>query len=263
MATSATRSMGMRGAFKNPALTQKAFEGQIARTGSTGEKGMTALGTYLKTGFLLLLFLAAGVFGWTLVNVVDGQIVDVNLIWIISGFVMTIALAILARFAGRWIWLVAIGYALAQGVMTGLLTHILENQYPGIALQAVAITVSLYTAAWLLYTTGVIKVTQGYRTAVLLGTLGVALFFGANFLLSLFGINLSLFNGSSWVSILISVGILLLAVLNLPIDFDFIRNVSAAGAPKFMEWQGAFGLIVTIIWIYMSVLRLLGQTRSR
>ncbi len=263
MRATATHSTGSRGVFKNPALTQKAFDSQIARAGSTGEKDMTSTGTYLKTGLLLLLFIVSGAFGWTLIKEVDGQVVDVNLIWIISGFVMTIGLAIAARFAGKWIWLVAIGYALAQGIMVGTMAHILEVQYPGIALRAVLITLALYVSAWLLYTTGVIKVTPGYRTAVMIGTLGVAVFFGVNFLLSLFGVNLSILNEPSWLSILIAVGILLLGVLNLPMDFDFIRTVSAAGAPKFMEWQGAFGLIVTIVWIYVSVLRLLSLTRSR
>ena len=117
--------------------------------------------------------------------------------------------------------------------------------------------------AWALYTFGVIKVTKGYRTMVMIGTIGVGIFLGVNLLLALFGIQLNLFGQGSWLSIAVAAVIVLFAVLNLPIDFDFVRQASAAGAPKFMEWQGAFGLIVTIIWLFMAVLRLLGATRSR
>ena len=97
----------------------------------------------------------------------------------------------------------------------------------------------------------------------MIGTIGVGLFLLVNLVLSLFGVQLSLFEQGSWLSIVVAAVIVLFAVLNLPIDFDFIRQASAAGAPKFMEWQGAFGLIITIIWLYMSVLRLLSATRSR
>lgn len=254
--------MGPRMSTRNPALSFKSFDRQIARAGAQGETGMTARGTYLKTAFLFALFLATAVFGWRLINVVDGQIVSVNLIWLISGLVATIGLVILSRFAGRYIWIIAIGYALAQGVMVGALARTLEIQFPGVVFQAVLITLALYVAAWLLYTTGVIKVTQGYRTMVLIGTIGVGLFLGVNLLLSFFGVQLTIFQGT-WLSFAIAAFIVLIAVLNLPLDFDFIRQASAGGAPKFMEWQGAFGLIITIIWLYMAVLRLLSASRSR
>lgn len=255
--------MGFGSRSRNPALSQKAFDQQMERTGTKGEKGFTAIGTYLKTGFLFLLFLAAGVFGWSLVQVVDGDITSVNFLWAAGGAIMALGLGILSRWAGKWIWIIAILYALAQGVVIGLFSHVSELAYPGIVFQAVLITLALYAGTWLLYTTGIIKVTQGYRTFVLIGTVAVALFFGINFVLSLFGINFNLFSQFSWLSILVAAVVLLIGILNLPIDFDFIRQASDAGAPKFLEWQGAFGLIVTIIWIYMSVLRLLGQTRGR
>ena len=248
---------------RNPALSTKAFEGQIARAEAKGETGMTATGTYLKTGFLFLLFLATAFFGWQRINVVEGVIVDVNLIWLISSFVSVIALGFVSRFAGRYIWIVAIIYSLVQGVVTGMVAHVFEAQFPGIVIQAALITLSLYVTAWALYTFGVIKVTKGYRTMVMIGTIGVGIFLGVNLLLALFGIQLNLFGQGSWLSIAVAAVILLFAVRNLPIDVDFVRQASAAGAPKFMEWQGAFGLIVTIIWLFMAVLRLLGATRSR
>ncbi len=250
-------------ASRNPALSTRSFDRQIARAGAAGETGMTAMGTYLKTAFLFVLFLAAAFFGWQRVNVVDGVVVDVNVIWLIGSFVSVIALAFASRFAGRYIWIVAIAYSLVQGVVTGMMARIFEAEFPGIVLQAALITLSLYVTAWALYTFGVIKVTKGYRTMVMIGTIGVGIFLGINLLLALFGIRLDLFSQGSWLSIAVAAVIVLFAVLNLPIDFDFVRQASAAGAPKFMEWQGAFGLIVTIIWLYMAVLRLLGATRSR
>lgn len=261
--TARASSFGFGSRSDNPALSQKAFDQQIERTNTKGEKGFSVVGTYLKTGFLFLLFLAAGVFGWSLIEVVDGQVISANWLWATGGGIMAFGLAILSRWAGKWIWIIAILYALAQGVVIGLFSHVSEVAYPGIVFQAVLITLALYVATWLLYTTGIIKVTQGYRTFVMIGTVAVVLFFGINFILSLFGIRFNLIDQFSWLGLLISAVVLLIGILNLPIDFDFIRQAAEKGAPKFLEWQGAFGLIITIIWIYMSVLRLLGQARGR
>ena len=138
---SAMRSPARSGfGTRNPALSAKSFDNQIARAGAQGEKGMTATGTYLKAGFLFVLFLGAAFFGWRLVETIGGEVVNVNVLWLGGSLLSVIALGLLSRFAGRYIWVVAIGYALAQGVLTGSMAHFLETVFPGIVMQAVFIT---------------------------------------------------------------------------------------------------------------------------
>ena len=249
----------------NPALNQQAFERTIARTGAKEKTGMTAMGTYLKTGLLLLLLILAGAWGWSQVRIetVFGQQVAIQPGWTFLAFFLTFIFGIAGIFAGRWIAIVAIGYALSYGALLGVAAHYFNLEWDGIVLQAIVVTIAVFAATWLLYTTGIIKVTGKLVMAVSIAMGGLLLLYGMAFLLSLFGVNFSFLFSPTPLGIIFALAIVLLASLNLPMDFEFIKRASAGGAPKFMEWYGAYGLMLSIVWMYVSILRLLALLRSR
>ncbi len=148
--------------------------------------------------------------------------------------------------------------------MLGALSAILEARFPGIVIQAVGLTFGTAAALLIVYTSRLIKVTQNFRMGIFAATGGIALVYLATFILGFFGIEVPYIHGSGLIGIGFSVFVVVIAALNLVLDFDFIENASASGqAPKYMEWYGAFGLLVTLIWLYIEILRLLSKLRSR
>ena len=139
----------------------------------------------------------------------------------------------------------------------------LELRYPGIAIQAVSLTFGTLVVLLLAYRSGLIPVTQGFRLGIVAATGGIALFYLIQLILGFFGVHFTAINGSGPIGIGFSVFVVIIAALNLVLDFDFIANAARAGAPKYMEWYGAFGLMVTLIWLYLEILRLLTKLRSR
>ena len=133
----------------------------------------------------------------------------------------------------------------------------------GIVLQAVGITLGVFVVMLVLYRTGVIRVTDKMRRTVIGATMGVAVFYGISFLMSLFGANISFLNSSSLISICFSLLVAGLAAMNLALDFDFIERGEQSGLPKYFEWYAAFGLLVTMVWLYLEILRLLAKLRDR
>jgi uncharacterized YccA/Bax inhibitor family protein len=138
-----------------------------------------------------------------------------------------------------------------------------EASFPGIAIQAVALTFGVLGAMLVLYRTGVIKVTQRFRAGVLAATLAIVAVYLVALVLGLFGVRVPFLNDASPLGILISLAIVTVAALNLVLDFDLIDRGARAGAPAFMEWYAAFGLLVTLVWLYLELLRLLARLRSR
>jgi uncharacterized YccA/Bax inhibitor family protein len=249
----------------NPALNNQAFERAIARTGATDKAGMTAMGAYLKTGFLLILMIVAGAWGWSEVLIVNisGQQVAVQPGWTFLAFLLAFIFGMGGVFAGRLIPIFAIGYALSYGTLLGVAAHFFNMEWDGIVLQAIVVTIAVFMATWLLYITGVIKVTSKLAMGVAIAMGGLLMLYLVAWLLSLFGVNFSFLFSPTPLGIGLAVLIVLLAALNLPLDFEFIRRASSAGAPKFMEWYGAFGLMLSIVWMYVSILRLLALLRMR
>jgi uncharacterized YccA/Bax inhibitor family protein len=154
-------------------------------------------------------------------------------------------------------------YADLEGLALGGLSAWLEIRYRGIVVQAVGLTFATFAAMFLAYRSGLIKATEKFKLGVVAATGAIALFYLAGFVLSFFGVALPLLNGTSTASIVVSGVIVVVAALNLVLDFDFIETGVSAGAPKYMEWYGAFGLMVTLIWLYIEILRLLGKARGR
>jgi uncharacterized YccA/Bax inhibitor family protein len=154
-------------------------------------------------------------------------------------------------------------YAVLEGLFLGGTSAIFEARCPGIVIQAVGLTFGTLFCLLMAYKSGVIKATENFKMGVVAATGGIALMYFITMILGFFGVSVPFIQGSSPLSIGISVFIVIIAALNLVLDFDFIENGSAAGAPKYMEWYAAFGLMVTLIWLYIEILRLLSKLRSR
>jgi uncharacterized YccA/Bax inhibitor family protein len=255
---------GEQASTNNPALNQEAFDRAVDRGDAKGETGMTATGAYLKTGLLLLLTIAAAFWGWN--QVVTATIFGVETVvppdWMFFAYLATFILGIMAIFAGRWIWLIAILYALAYGAVLGVTSHYYDARWDGIVLQAIIATLAVFSATWLLFTTGIIKPTGKLMAFVTIGMIGLLLVWGFAWFMSLFGVNFRFLNEPSILGIAFAAFAVLLGALNLPLDFNFVKMSAAAGAPKYMEWYGAYGLMLSMIWMYVSILRLLSLFRQ-
>ncbi|RAP29303.1 hypothetical protein DID76_04210 [Candidatus Marinamargulisbacteria bacterium SCGC AG-414-C22] len=239
----------------NPALNSQVFQNE--RTVASSEK-MTVQGTVNKTGLLLLCVLATASFTWG--RFFNG--LDITALTMVGAFTGFIA-ALITTFKKDIAHISAPFYALAQGLFLGGISAIFEAQYPGIVLQAVGLTFSTCFCLLGAYKSGMIKVTENFKLGVAAATGGLFMFYFISFLLSLFGISFGLFHGNGLFSIGLSLVVVGIAALNLVMDFDFIESGEELGAPKYMEWYSAFGLMVTLIWLYIEILRLLAKLRSR
>jgi len=248
----------------NPALNERAFERGLEHASAT-DRGMTAAGAYVKTLLLLVVLVAAASFGWSQVQLVtvNGQELAVPPAWTWGAFLLVFILGFVGLFAYRAIPIVAIGYALCQGALLGISSRFFNLEFDGIVLQAVLCTVCVFAATLLLYLFGVIKVTSRFVMGVMVAMGGLLLLYLVAWLFALFGVRFQFFSQPTTLGIVFSLGIVLLGALNLPLDFEFIRRAAARGAPKFMEWYGAYGLMLSIIWMYVSILRLLALLRMR
>ena len=242
----------------NPALNDQAFRGERA---AYGEAAMTVQGTVNKTGILLICTVATAAWTWNIfLHTHSPEAVGpLAIAGVIGGLIFAIA----TIFKKTWAPVTAPLYALCEGLVLGSVSAILELRFPGIAIQAVSLTFGTLVCLLLAYRTGIIRVTDKFRLGVVAATGGIALFYLIEMVLGLFHIHFTAVNGSGAIGIGFSVFVVIIAALNLVLDFDFIESGARAGAPKYMEWYGAFGLLVTLIWLYFEILRLLSKLRSR
>jgi uncharacterized YccA/Bax inhibitor family protein len=240
----------------NPALNEKAFKGQVA----VGE-AMTLQGTVNKTGLLLLCVVATAAWTWGLAHSNRPEAVYP---WMIGGIIGGFVVALATIFKQNWAPLTAPIYALLEGFALGGISAIFEQTYHGIAIQAVGLTFGTLFVMLLAYKTGMIRATQRFKTGVIAATGGIMVFYLIGMVLRVFfhfQIQV-IYAGGLW-GILFSLFVVIIAALNLVLDFDMIETGVSGGAPKYMEWYGAFGLMVTLIWLYLEILRLLGKVRRR
>ncbi len=245
----------------NPTLSQKIFDRSLDQTdGST----MTVRGAINKFGFLLFMVIAGAAYTWHLYYNNQPQTM-MTLLWVgvIGGLISVIAISVkptLAKYLSP-------AYGILEGFVLGAISAILNDafaaKYPGLVMQAVGLTFGVALAMFLLYNFRVIKATEKFKSVVFAATFGIAIFYGITLLLRMFHINIPFMYDSSMLGIGISIFVVAIAALNLIIDFDMIEQGAATGAPKFMEWYGAFGLLVTMIWLYVEILKLLSRFAGR
>jgi uncharacterized YccA/Bax inhibitor family protein len=225
---------------------------------------MTANGAMSATLFLMVLLVGAATFGWSSVKTVTEGSVSAGSIpgWAFMAMIVGFVSVLVATFKPTTARFLAPVYALAQGAVVGAISKVFNIQYPGIVLQAVGATIGVFVVMLTLYRTGILRVTDKFRRIVIGATLGLAAFYLFSFIAGFFGANL-IPTGSSTMSIGFSVLVAGLAAMNLALDFDFIDKAEAAGAPKHMEWFAALGIMVTLVWLYLEILRLLAKMRDR
>jgi uncharacterized YccA/Bax inhibitor family protein len=241
----------------NPALNERAFQGERAVLG----EAMTLQGTVNKTGVLLICAVATAAWTWNIFlhSHSPQSVMPLALLGGIGGLIV----AMVTIFKKQWAGITAPIYALLEGLVLGSISAMLEVRFPGIAIQAVSLTFGTLVILLLAYRSGLIAVTEKFRLGVIAATGGIALFYIVEIVLGFFGIHFTAVNGSGAIGIGFSVFVVIIAALNLVLDFDFIETGVRVGAPKYMEWYGAFGLMVTLIWLYFEILRLLSKIRSR
>lgn len=240
----------------NPVLKEKAFAGAIP----TGET-MTIQGTVNKTGLLLLFVVATAAWTWGLSH---SPAPEAAYPWTFGGAIGGFVVALVTIFKKEWSPISAPIYALLEGLVLGGISAIFERSYPGIAVQAISLTFGVMFVMLLAYKFRIVQATRGFKLGVIAATGGIALVYALNMIMSLFGHSqMSFLNAATPLGIGISLFVVIIASLNLIIDFDMIETGARMGAPKYMEWYGAFGLMVTLIWLYMEMLRLLSKVRRR
>jgi len=246
----------------NPALSNNVLE-QLGRTGQlqTGD-AMTVEGAINKTALLTFLVVAPAAWIWS--EVVRAQSFDSVLPWMVGGMIGGLIAAIVTVVKKDWAPVTAPIYAILEGLAIGGISAMLNMQYHGIVIQAVALTFATLACMLVAYRTGLIKVTNRFRMMVVAATGAIALLYLVTIILSFFHITVPFVFGTGGTGgIVLSLVIVGVAALNLALDFDFIEQAASIGAPKYIEWYAAFGLMVTLIWLYMEILRLLGQLRRR
>jgi len=242
----------------NPAMTGKIFEKATTLSGGSGI--MTINGTINKTGLMLLLVIAAAAYTWNMVMGADpGRAGTLAMTGAIGGFI----LALVTIFRPQSSAITAPIYAILEGLFLGAISAIINAQYPGVAFQAVLLTIGTLFTMLLLYRSGTIRATPRFRRGVMMATGAVFFAYLISWILALLGMPVGFMHSAGPIGILINLVIIVIAALNLIMDFDFIERGSQMGAPKFMEWYGAFGLMVTLIWLYLEFLRLLSRFASR
>jgi uncharacterized YccA/Bax inhibitor family protein len=241
----------------NPALNDKAFRGLSAETGLR----MTLSGTVNKTAILLLCSVVTA--GWTWHVLMQSQSAAAVLPWMWIGTIGGFVLAMITIFKKEWSPVTAPAYALLEGLALGSISAVLELRFPGIAIESVSLTFGTLLVLLLAYRSGIIPVTQKFRLGIVAATGAIMLFYLLEMGLGFFGVHFTSINGSGFIGIGFSLVVVCIAALNLVLDFDFIENGIRLGAPKYMEWYGAFGLMVTLVWLYLEILRLLSKLSRR
>jgi uncharacterized YccA/Bax inhibitor family protein len=246
----------------NPTLSEKRFKDTILDNVVTHENAMTVRGTLNKFGFLFLMVLGSAFYSWK-EFAGGGNVMPLIYIGAFGGLLVAIVLV----FKKEWAPYLAPGYALLEGLFVGAISAIFNSAFadkaPNIIFNAVGLTFGVCIAMYLLYSFKIIKATEKFKSIVITATAGIAIFYLLTWVLGFFGINIPFLHEGSALGIGFSLFVVAIAALNLIIDFDMIETGAEMGAPKYMEWFGAFGLLVTIVWLYLEILRLLSKLSSR
>ncbi|MEC7356399.1 MAG: Bax inhibitor-1/YccA family protein [Planctomycetota bacterium] len=238
----------------NPALSEKAF----TFVDSSAQR-MTLQGTVAKTGILLAVVLTGAIFGWRLLSLAPASVLPATFGGAIVGFL----LAMVIMFKPKTSPYLAPVYALAEGVFLGALSGFMQTIYPGIVLPAILLTFGVAGSLLAAYASGLVRATENFKLGIMAATGGIAIVYLATFVLGFMGIQIPYIHGSGLIGIGFSLVVVVIAALNLVLDFDFIEKGVENGAPKYMEWYASFGLLVTLVWLYLELLRLLAKLQGR
>jgi len=243
----------------NPALSKDTFK-DVEKT-ATGENVMTLQGTVNKTAILLLFVIVPAFFTWNLFTTTLDFDSIMPYFW--TGTIGGLILSFVIVFNKDWSPVLAPIYSIFQGLCLGGLSAVINDQFPGIVMQALLLTFGICAIMLLIYKLKIIQPTENFKLIVASATGGLALYYVASLGLSFAGIELPFIHENNTGGIIFSLFVVVLASMNLVVDFDFIEQGAESNAPKYMEWYCAFGLMVTIIWLYVEILRLLAKSRKR
>jgi len=243
----------------NPALGERAFAG--LRPVADTDDLMTLQGTVNRVALLLIVVFAGATLTWWLFNTTH-KFTTVSLFFY-GGLIGALAVGLLITFKKNLAPYLSAVYAALEGLALGGLSALMDSAYPGIAFQALVLTFGILSVLLAAYTTRLIRVTENFKLVIVSATGGIAVFYLISLVLSFFGVRAPLIHDNSLLGIGFTLVVVVIAALNLVVDFDFIEQAVESGAPKYMEWYGAFGILVTLVWLYVELLRLLAKLRSR
>ncbi len=242
----------------NPTLSEKAFQ----NLSTDYSEVMTFRGTLNKFGFMLLMLLGTAFYSWK-EFAAGNDTMPLLLVGLIGGFVV----ALVITFKKEWAPYLAPLYALLEGLCLGAISSMYNTAFaakaPNIVINAVGLTFGTAIAMYFLYSFRIIRATEKFKAIVISATAGIAIFYLITMVVGFFGVNIAFLHEGSPIGILFSLFVVAIAALNLIMDFDRIEQHSIAGAPKYMEWYCGFGLLVTIVWLYLEILRLLSKLSKR
>ena len=236
----------------NPVLTSNAFNLK-----SDYSDKMTIGGTVNKTFLTLMILVGSAYYSWTYISVTN--------VLAIPSVIVAFIVGIITIRKKEWAPVTVPIYGVLQGIFLGIISNVFNSLYDGIVITAISYTLCILFALLSLYRLRIIKPSENFKLGVAAATGGIAILYAANFVMAIFGSGIPLMdiNNSSMYSIGFSVFVIIIASMNLVVDFDFIEEGAEKGAPKFMEWYGAFGLMVTLVWLYLEILKLLAKMNSR
>jgi uncharacterized YccA/Bax inhibitor family protein len=245
--------------MSNPTLSEKSFAEWS--DGYSGES-MTLKGAVNKCILLFITMLVPAAWIWWKMGELNEFALSSMKMYLYGSAIIGFILALVITFKKNLAPYLAPVYAAVEGVFLGIVSKVFDALYDGIVFQAVSITLLIFAAMLLAYRTGLLRATPRFTKILMFATLGVGVFYLVNWILSMFGVQ-SFYFGNGWLSIAVSAIVAGIAAFNLIIDFTMIEEQSKMGAPKYMEWYSAFGLLVTLIWLYLEILRLLSKLSSR
>jgi uncharacterized YccA/Bax inhibitor family protein len=241
----------------NPTLALDTFDKKQA---GVGQAAMTLQGTVNKSAILLVLVFGTAMYSWNLVLTATNTSLLLPVAY--GGGIAGLVIALILTFKQEWAPFLAPLYAICKGLFLGVISASYNAMFPGIAIQALMLTMSIFSVLLLIYKFKIIQATENFKLIVSSATIGIMLCYLVTFVLSFFGVQVPMIHSSGMIGIGFSLFVVAIASLNLVMDFDFIERGAENNAPKYMEWYGAFGLIVTIIWMYVEILRLLSKLRD-
>jgi uncharacterized YccA/Bax inhibitor family protein len=252
----------------NPALNDRTFEEfGVYRRDLPAEQSsagvMTINGTAHKTMFLLALAMGTACFTWSRTFAAVEANPAAGMPWALGGLIVGMITGLVICFKPTWAPTLAPVYALAEGLFLGGVSASCEAQYPGIVIQAVGGTFGTLFGLLLAYQSGLIKATENFKLGIAAATGGICLVYLISLIGGFLGFPIPFIHSAGPMGIAFSLFVVVVAALNLVLDFDFIEQGAERGAPKYLEWYGAFALMVTLVWLYMEILRLLSKLRSR